>query len=55
MKQHEQAPAGFAFFMRLFTIFLAAKISRAIKAGEKPEEHCSKKTDEPKELVRNYQ
>ncbi len=52
MKQHEQAPAGFAFFMRLFTIFLAAKISRAIRAVEEPEAaHGPEKTHEKKELA----
>ncbi len=56
MKQHEQAPAGFALFMPLFTLFLAAKISRAIRAVEDPEaKQSSEKTGEPKELAGNYQ
>ncbi len=55
MGQHERASPGFALFMRLFIISLAAMISRGIKELEVSEvAHGPEKTDEAKELAEDY-
>ncbi len=52
MGQHEQAPAGFVFFMRLFIIFLATRIYRGIRGLEETEgEHGPEETEHLRNLL----
>ncbi len=52
MAQHETAPAGFAFFMRLFIIGLATMISIGTRGlAESEGEHQAKQANTQQEVV----